>query len=49
MVSAVVVVVIAAGTNEIKRQTNIHTKIYRERQVDLFSHFSLRSRFVGLV
>lgn len=47
MVSAVVVVVIAAGTNEIKRQTNIHTK--RERQVDLFSHFSRRSRFVGLV
>lgn len=48
---SVVVVVIAAGTNEIKRQTNIHTEIQRERerQVDLFSHFSRRSRFVGLV
>lgn len=36
MVSAVVVVVIAAGTNEIKRQTNIHTKIYRERDKSIY-------------
>ena len=31
-----VVVVIAAGTNEIKRQTNIHTEIQRERDKSIY-------------